>query len=504
MDKYNFPELFTKGELSDCQLILDDGKEKISLNIHKCILYMASPYFKGMFGNFSEQKSNCITIIVHNSLVSSNIIKSFYGITTPKQNNWKYELDKHICKNFFGLKTQLINNIKVPKTNFNEFLDTIELIGYNEKTLKMIINNVPKDYNFDQLPLDLLQNLIGINDKYDILIIKDSTFSVWSLNTKRYIHNFKFNGKISDFENVENNKLFMIANTPDNLDVSDCSDASDESEQSDNSDSESLEKPKKFFPSKDDQCICVFDIKKYTVKKYFFYKNNKKILPKDIVCYVPEYNQVIVGNNSYIDLFDLDSKNFIRNLGVYETAYATHVDNDILYILDDFGLHLIQISTNKKLHKFEIISDRVNFGTKNIIIGKKIKITIWSKETRHVVSEWEMSTKIKSTLIIPKLNYIIVATSLRIYIYDSNTLLCIKEHDVSSLDLVKLQEFKKKLIFIICDCGFKIFDLDSGSVTDKFDIEGISYMSVIEGQYYDTIKKIKQSISKKIDSIISF
>ncbi|AAV50364.1 putative BTB/POZ domain-containing protein [Acanthamoeba castellanii mimivirus] len=500
MDKYNLPELFAKGELSDCQLVLDDGKEKISLNIHKCILYTASPYFKGMFGNFSEQKSNKVTITVHNSLVSSNIIKSFYGITTPKQNNWKYKLDKHICKNFFGLKTRLTNNIKVPKTNFNEFLDTIELIGYNEKTLKMIINNVPKDYNFDQLPLDLLQSMVGIYDKYDILIIKDSTFSVWSLNTKRYTHNFKFNGKISDFESVKNNKLFMIANTSDNLDVSDCSDSSDDSDNSDsdNSDSESLEKPKKFFPSKDDQCICVFDVKKYTVKKYFFYKNNKKILPKDIVCYIPEYNQVIVGNSGYIDLFDLDSKNFIRNLGVYETAYATHVDNDILYIVDDFGLHLIQFSTNKKLHKFEIISHRVNFDTKNIVIGEKFKITIWSKETRHVVSEWEMSAKIKSTLIIPGLNYIIVATSQRIYIYDLNTLLRIKKHDISSHHLVDLQEFKEKFIIIVCDCGFRIFDLDSGLVIDEFDIESISYINIIEGQYYDTIKKIKHSISKKL------
>lgn len=494
MDKYNLPELFAKGELSDCQLILDDGNEKISLNIHKCILYLASPYFKGMFGNFSEQKSNCITIIVHNSLVSSDIIKSFYGITTPKQNDWKYKLDKHICKNFFGLKTRLINNIKVPKTNFDEFLDTIELIGYNEKTLKMIIDNVPKNYNFDQLPLDLLQNMVGISDKYDIFLVKDSTFSVWSLNNKRYIHNLKFNGSISEFKNVKKNKLFMIANISDNLDVSDCSDMSD------NSDSESLDKRNKKIPSKNNQCICVFDIKKYTVKKYFFYKNNKIISPKDIACYIPKYNQVIVGNNGYIDLFNLDSKNFIRNLGVYETAYAAHVDNDIIYILDDLGLHLRQISTGKKLGKFIINSERVNFGTKNIVIGNNVKVTIWSKETRSVICEWEMPKKIKSILNIPKINYIVVTTSIRIYIYDSNTFLCVKEHDISHIYFIDLEDFKEKLVFIITDCDLKIFDLDSGLVIDEINIDDIAYITTVKGQFYDTIKKIEQAISKKLTS----
>ncbi len=281
MDKLDLSELFTSGDLSDCQLILDDGKEKVSLNIHKCILYVASPYFKGMFGNFSEQKSNSITILVHNSLVSSNIIKSFYGIRSPKQNDWKYKLDKHICKNFFGLKSRLINNVKVPKNKFNEFLDTIELIGYNKKTLKMIINNIPKNYNFDQLPLDLLQNMVGIYHKHDILIVKNSTLNVLSLNAKRYTYHYKINGGISDFENIRNRKLFMIMNISDNFDVSDCSDMSDDSEDSDVSDDlegsglEPSEKPKNFFSFKHDQYVCVFDTTNYTIKKYFFTKTTK-------------------------------------------------------------------------------------------------------------------------------------------------------------------------------------------------------------------------------------
>ncbi|AKI79828.1 putative BTB/POZ domain-containing protein [Acanthamoeba polyphaga mimivirus] len=501
MDEYDFSELFTSGDLSDCQLVLDDGKEKISLNIHKCILYVASPYFRGMFGNFSEQKSNSITITVHNSLVSSNIIKSFYGIKSPKQNDWKYKLDKHICKNFFGLKSRLINNVKVPKTNFDEFLDTIELIGYNKKTLKMIINNIPKNYDIDKLPLDLLQNMVGIYHEHDILFVKNATINILSLNTKRYIHHLKINGTINHFENIRNRKLFMIIDIFDNLDVSDCSDMSDDSNDSDDSDSEPSEKPKKFFSYKYDQCVCVFDTTDYTIKKYFFYKNNKRISLKngDILYYIPNCNQIIIGNNGYIDLFDLDSKKFIKNLGIYETVYAVYVDNDVLYIVDDYGLHLKQFSTGKKLSKFKISNERVTNGDKFIIISDKFKVTIWSKETRSVINEWKIPAEIVSIIDIPKLNYIIVATSQRIYIYDSNTFLCIKEHDVSSLNLSDLEEFKEKLIIITCDYGFKIFDLDSGLVIDEFDVEyGITCLSVIKGQYYDIIEKIKQSISKKL------
>ncbi len=215
--------------------------------------------------------------------------------------------------------------------------------------------------------------------------------------------------------------------------------------------------------------------------------------------YIPNHNQIIIGNSGYIDLFDLDSKKFIKNLGIYETVYAVYVDNDALYIVDDYGLHLKQFSTGKKLNKFKISSKKVNNGDKFILISDNFKATIWSKETCSVVNEWEMSVKIRSILDIPKLNYIVVATSLRIYIYDSNTFLCIKEHDVSSLNLVELEEFEKNLIIIICDCNFKIFDLDSGLVINEFDVEDeINYLSIIKGQYYDTIKKIKQSISKKL------
>nr|AEX63318.1 putative BTB_POZ domain-containing protein [Moumouvirus Monve] len=145
------PTLYNSEILSDVLLHLEDENEIMTLNLHKNILYLGCPYFRPMFSNFSEKKSKEITIIVPNVVVANDIIQSFYGINKSKNNNWKYVLSMYQCKNFFGIDVKFPKNINVPKEDFEDFINYIEIFGFDKNTNRLIVQNIPKKYNTNEL-----------------------------------------------------------------------------------------------------------------------------------------------------------------------------------------------------------------------------------------------------------------------------------------------------------------------------------------------------------------
>ncbi|BCS82673.1 putative BTB/POZ domain-containing protein [Cotonvirus japonicus] len=171
---------FTNIYPTDLTLILNDGTITITTNVHKDILCYVCEYFRVLLTKFSESQSDIINILVYNSNVCYDVIMSFYGKRT---NHGNYPKNQHTlllykCRDFFGLDLttdlpQLIdleklNNLKITSEDYDLFLDVVDIIGYNEETITMLLNNLPADFDLSVIPDDLLLEMVNLCDSYYI------------------------------------------------------------------------------------------------------------------------------------------------------------------------------------------------------------------------------------------------------------------------------------------------------------------------------------------------
>ena len=103
--------------LTDLVLVLtDDTGDKITMYVHKNILYASIPYFEKMLVNCIESQLNEITVKVPNAEVARNIIESIYD-ESKKTNltHWYHILKNYQTMDFFGIKQDYgpIINLKV-------------------------------------------------------------------------------------------------------------------------------------------------------------------------------------------------------------------------------------------------------------------------------------------------------------------------------------------------------------------------------------------------------
>lgn len=163
MDKFIY--LFNNQLLSDLTLLLVDANIVIELPVHKCILHANCPYFKGMFdGRYCSDSKQVVT--VSNSQMAQDIIASFYGIELPVEGyNFQQMLDLYICRDFFGLEFQSYKKFVVPVEHYNDLIKVIDTIGYNDETMRILVDNLSIEYDLTNLSIDLLkifmQNIVG-------------------------------------------------------------------------------------------------------------------------------------------------------------------------------------------------------------------------------------------------------------------------------------------------------------------------------------------------------
>ncbi|AZL89657.1 BTB/POZ domain-containing protein [Megavirus baoshan] len=171
MNSLPLSTLFNSDIFSDITIDLVDENCMTTLNLHKYILYIGCPYFRSMFNGFKETNSSKITINVPNVQVACDIIQSFYGIKISEKNNWKYKLNIFLCKNYFCIDTKLPQCIEVLPDEFEDFLSMTEKIGFDKDIDNLIINNIPKSYDIDQL-LNLGKRFNCYNNEYTELIAR--------------------------------------------------------------------------------------------------------------------------------------------------------------------------------------------------------------------------------------------------------------------------------------------------------------------------------------------
>ncbi|AVL95240.1 WD40 repeat protein [Moumouvirus australiensis] len=209
---------------TDLTLILCDNNDTITLDVHKIVLYCSCVYFQKLL-TFGKTIEKIIKINVPNVYISKDIIRSFYNkvwddnkkcfIQIGKPDSayteypeWKYKILLHKCNDFFGLDVDFdkIYYLKVPNENFSELLDFVDLLGYDNESIQLLVNNFPLDYDLINLSKELL---IAILEK-----LKLCCFTTLSRYDEIKIWNNGSNDKIIDntISKLGNNKIYC---TPD-------------------------------------------------------------------------------------------------------------------------------------------------------------------------------------------------------------------------------------------------------------------------------------------------
>ena len=160
---------------ADLTLILKDNKYEITINVHKIILYCVCNYFEKLLTSCREKNETVIIIIVPNAYVSYDIIMRFYNkekVNAMNYPEWKYQLESYKCHDFFGLEfldTKILFNLEIPVEGIELLLDVIELIGYNDSTVKLLNKNIPKEYDLSKFSKELLDEMYRVGKTYDVI-----------------------------------------------------------------------------------------------------------------------------------------------------------------------------------------------------------------------------------------------------------------------------------------------------------------------------------------------
>ncbi|AUV58988.1 BTB POZ domain and WD-repeat protein, partial [Bandra megavirus] len=167
-----------------------DGQ--IIVNVHKCVLYSSSTYFKNLLTLCSESNQNEITIKVPNVSVTCDIIASFYGqtINSTKYPNWLYRLEYIRCCDYLGITfdTKNITNILAPEKYFEYLVNVTEISNYDDNLIECLAKNIPNNYDLTKLSDKIKEKL----DKYNMLIIScnKNTINIHNILNKSLVNTY--------------------------------------------------------------------------------------------------------------------------------------------------------------------------------------------------------------------------------------------------------------------------------------------------------------------------
>ncbi len=192
---------------SDITLEITDNKNTIMLPFYRIILYNSSEYFKKLLTLFMEKDSKQVKINVPNADIAYNIITNFIEkyssepIEKRKINipSWEYIIDEYKCLDYFMLEKDItkIYDLTIPPHYYNQLVNFVDTIGYDSKTIKLLFNNLPLDYDLSDFPTDLLNKMYRLSITHEVMLYcKDASsffFIKLDLNTKKIIQKNKLN-----------------------------------------------------------------------------------------------------------------------------------------------------------------------------------------------------------------------------------------------------------------------------------------------------------------------
>nr|WBF70222.1 putative BTB/POZ domain-containing protein [Megavirus caiporensis] len=359
----DFCPYFDSEILSDVKIILVDDKNQLSLNLHRIILSARCQFFEKMFTNFKESQQFDVIVNVIDVDITKDIIKFIYGFETNQLDNWQYRLKYYICCDYFGIKCQLPNDIKVPSDRFDDLLNLIDIIGYNDETIKILANNLPLDYDITNLSIDLLEeinnnihsnNIITLGYKYGITnidIVDKNGCEIKNIYCKNHCKNLCYLSKMDKIIFTRNNKLMVYDLSADNF--------------------------QKYTWSNT----------KFKSLIYNFIENKLIVLVDNIIKKISSIHIVCVETFNIIEtIIDTDSKYDIKNI------YLSSSGNKLAYILKKKYNFQSKIKEYIKVYDFKtkihILIDK-SFNNENIV-----KIKFINNDTQIIFSDIEGKIKL--------------------------------------------------------------------------------------------------------------
>uniref|UniRef100_A0A6G6ACD4 Putative BTB-POZ domain-containing protein n=1 Tax=Borely moumouvirus TaxID=2712067 RepID=A0A6G6ACD4_9VIRU len=196
----DFSQVYESGDLCDIELILMDEKNQISIKFHKLVLYMKSPFFQKLFtSSFEEKNKSQIIMKIPDVDVCVDVIKSFYNIVVSKNDHWKYQLSNYLTKQYLLLECKLPEKLSIPENEFDDFLNITQSLEYNDELINLIADNLPHNYNLNNLSIELINE---INQKYftsQLLITNDKGIYILDMNNGAYSKILKGNFHSTDY-----------------------------------------------------------------------------------------------------------------------------------------------------------------------------------------------------------------------------------------------------------------------------------------------------------------
>ncbi|AGD92855.1 putative BTB/POZ domain-containing protein [Megavirus lba] len=356
-------DLVKNNHFCDLKLTIDDGTNKFVINVHKIILYSSCIYFEKLL-MFGENQLNDILMMVPNAYVTRDIIMNFYGqkINSGSYPEWKIYLESYRCYDFLGLEFDIsdIRHLIVPEEGFELLLDVIELIGYNDETIKLLITNLPENYDLKKLPKELLTEMIELSrnhyyiaEKYDELyvcnlithdIIKKIPICDFSEETKHEYGDIILSPDNSQIAYVseENNIVIWSIDTAQILHTIKINYYATKLSYSPDSKNLAFNKSNEIFIIDTEYGSIINTFKTYQKISQIRYLNNDKIL------IVHEFSKNLRVKVSRIKIYDIKTGNFVKNLidCRYKINKLLCTEKYLVIIGCDYKIRLYNIETN--------------------------------------------------------------------------------------------------------------------------------------------------------------
>jgi WD40 repeat protein len=472
MDYNKLYSLSKEKLFTDLELTLIDEFNEITINVHKYILYSSCIYFEKLLTNFKEANSNLITIEVPNAYVSYDIIMGFYQQKTNLANyppfcgqdypKWRHLLESIKCLDFFGLKLdqEKITDIEVPAEGFELLLEVIEIIGYNDFTIKTLIKNFPQEYDLSKLSKKLLSKIYEMIKC--IISVGGNGIQIWDIENKQLI-DYNASGGMSYTSN--NNRIALTKNRID---------------------------------------IEIWNLE--TKELIHVLKGHTDNIQS--MCYSPNAKYIVSGSRDcHIKIWDTETGKLMHNLyhneWIYSVCYSPN--NKQIASGSRDSILINNAETGQLIYKF-IHNDTIDSvcyspDNKQLASGNyKGSIKIWDMETGQLIRILHGHTHVINSICYSSDNKQIASGSgdhsIKIWNAETGQLIhTLNGHTRSIYNSICYSLDNKQIASGSCDHSIKIWDAETGRL-----IRTLNNASYVYGIWY--APKFASELEKKIEQLI--
>lgn len=451
----------------DLVIDLEDGINKLGFGTNRNIMSKSCQYFEKLL---LWNKSNRINILVPNAYVMRDIIMSFHNDyrQADEYSEWEYVLIAHQCYDFIGLKYDKLYQIRIPIKKFDKLLDYIDTIGYDNKTIKLLLQNLPLDYDISQFPPELINEMYKLVTEYKIITINEVGIPMF------------YNPKIKDSNNILNCSKGPVSGHKVNKII--------------------YGSIKKYiaFTNNENICICSIETNKllHKISNNFYdgYVVCMKFMNNDTqLCIIYSRTFRILDTITWTIVYDRfkigQKKPIIKN------GHISNCNNYLVYVDIDNEIKIWDIINQKIIHTFkqkDVQAIEFSPNSKFLACVSDNIISIWDLN-KNLREKTVLENKTSSLCFTPDSKYLIITKHNQILVIEIQSLSIIRTFNCGGnyIDII-VYLHDNKLVFGSRDGLVRSCDIDTGEIItiwqDQYRIDDIC---IVHEYHQDLIDKIK-------------